>query len=52
MEKCKTFEPLVEGNRFLFFLKKLICFKSCHFLSCFDEILFIDQVALSFAVAF
>ena len=46
MEKCKTFEPLMEGHCFL--KNKLVCFKSCHLSSCFDEILFMHQVVLSF----
>ena len=50
MEKCKTFEPLMEGHCFL--KNKLVGFKSCHLLSCFDEILFMHQVVLSFAAAF
>ena len=50
MEKCKTFETLMEGHCFL--KKKLVCFKSCHLLSCFDEVLFMHQVVLSFTVAF
>ena len=48
MEKCKTLKPLMEGNCF----KKETCFKSCHLLSCFDEVLFMHQVVLSFTVAF
>ena len=52
MEKCKTFEPLVEEHCFF---KKQTCFfffKSCQLLSCFDEIFFMHQVVLSFTVAF
>ena len=49
MEKCKTFEPLMED---VVLKKKLVCFKSCHLLSCFDEVLFMHQVVLSFTVAF
>ena len=50
MEKCKTFEPLMEGHCFLkinLFISNLVTF-----LSCFDEILFMHQVVLSFTVAF
>ena len=50
MEKCKTFETLMEGHCFL--KKKLVSFKSYRLLSCFDEVLFMHQVVLSFTVAF
>ena len=36
----------------LFLENKLVCFKSCDLLSCFNEILLMYQVVLSFTVAF
>ena len=50
MEKYKTFTTFDGGA--LFLKKDLFVSNLVTFLSCFDETLFMHQVALSFTVAF